>query len=53
MSYIGVRNSVGIGLGGIITLFGGRSDEQARDDLLTEDGNILVQEDSGLILQET
>ena len=54
MSYFGValRNSVAIGLGGIISLFGGRFDEQAQGNLLCENGDNLVQEDGGLILLE-
>jgi hypothetical protein len=52
MSFLAVRNAVGIGLGGIITLFGGRNSEQAQGNLLTESGNNLVQEDGGLILLE-
>jgi hypothetical protein len=52
MSFLAVRNAVGIGLGGIITLFGGRSSEQAQSNLLAEDGDNLVQEDGGLILLE-
>jgi hypothetical protein len=52
MSFLAVRNAVGIGLGGIITLFGGRNSEQAQSNLLTESGNNLVQEDGGLILLE-
>jgi len=51
-SFLAVRNAVGIGLGGIITLFGGRNSEQAQSNLLTESGNNLVQEDGGLILLE-
>ncbi len=54
MSYFGValRNAVAIGLGGIVTLFGGRSEEQAQSNLLCENGDFLVQEDGGLILLE-
>jgi glycerate kinase len=54
MSFFGVdlRNSVAIGLGGIISLFSGRGNDQALGDLLTEDNNNLVQEDGGLILLE-
>jgi hypothetical protein len=52
MSFLAVRNAVGIGLGGIITLFGGRNGEQALSNLLTESGDNLVQEDGGLILLE-
>ena len=54
MSFFGVdlRNSVAIGLGGIITLFSGRGEEQAQGDLLCENGDHLVQENGGLILLE-
>ena len=52
MSYFGVglRNAVSIGLGGIVSLFGGRSQEQAESDLICENGDYLVQEDGGFIL---
>lgn len=49
---VAMRNAVAIGLGGIATLFGGRSEEQAQEDLLCENGDFLVQEDGGLILLE-
>jgi hypothetical protein len=49
---VAFRNALGLGLGGIITLFGGRSSEQAQSNLLTESGDNLVQEDGGLILLE-
>lgn len=52
MSFLAVRSAVGIGLGGIISLFGGRSNEQVQSNLLTESGNNLVQEDGGLIFLE-
>jgi hypothetical protein len=52
MSFLDARNAVAIGLGGIITLFGGRGSEQAQSNLLTESSNNLVQEDGGLILVE-
>ena len=47
-----LRNAVAIGLGGVISLFSGRGDEQALGDLLCENGDHLVQEDGGLILLE-
>jgi hypothetical protein len=52
MSYFGVglRNAVSIGLGGLVTLFGGRSQEQAQGNLLCENGDYLVQEDGSFIL---
>jgi len=49
---VAFRNAVGLGLGGIISLFGGRGSEQAQSNLLTEIGDNLVQEDGGLILLE-
>jgi hypothetical protein len=49
---VALRNALGIGLGGIITLFGGSGDAQAQDNLLCENGENLVQEDDGLILLE-
>jgi hypothetical protein len=54
MSFFGpdLRNAVAIGLGGILSLFGGRSSEVAQSNLLTESGANLVQEDGGLILLE-
>lgn len=54
MSFFGVdwRNSVAVGLGGIISLFSGRGDEQAQGDLLCENGDHLIQEDGSLILLE-
>jgi hypothetical protein len=54
MSYfgLGLRNAVSIGLSGIVSLFGGRSGEQAQSNLLCENGDNLVQEDGGLILLE-
>lgn len=52
MSFLAVRNAVTIGLGGIVSLFGGRSSEVAQSNLLCENGNNLVQEDNSLILLE-
>ena len=53
MSFLAVRNAVGIGLGGIISLFSGTRDGGASvSNLLTESGDNLVQEDGGLILLE-
>lgn len=52
MSFLAVRNAVAIGLGGIVTLFGGRNEEQAQSNLLCENGDSLVQEDNSLILLE-
>lgn len=50
--FIAVRNAIGIGLGGVVSLFGGRWSEQAVGNLLTESSNNLVQEDGGLLLLE-
>jgi hypothetical protein len=54
MSFFGVaiRNSLAIGLGGIVCLFSGRAHDQTQSDLLTESNDNLVQEDGGLILLE-
>lgn len=49
---IDIRNSVAIGVGGIVSLFSGRANEQVNGDLLCENGNHLVQENGGLILLE-
>lgn len=49
---VALRNALGLGLGGIVSLFGGRGDEQAQSNLLCENGDNLVQEDGGLILLE-
>ena len=49
---VALRNSLALGLGGIVSLFGGRGDERAQSNLLCENGDNLVQEDGGLILLE-
>jgi hypothetical protein len=50
---VALRNALGIGLGGIATLFSGTRDSGvSASDLLTESGDNLVQEDGGLILLE-
>jgi hypothetical protein len=49
---VAFRNAIGLGLGGIISLFGGRGYEQSQSNLLTESSDNLVQEDGGLILLE-
>jgi hypothetical protein len=49
---VAFRNAVGLNLGGIISLFGGRNSEQAQGNLLCENGDHLVQEDNGLLLLE-
>lgn len=52
MSFFAVRNAIGIGLGGVISFFGGRGSEQSQNNLITESADNLVQEDGGLILLE-
>ena len=54
MSFFGVdvRNSVAIGLGGIVSLFSGRANEQAQSNILCESGDFLTQENGGFILLE-
>lgn len=50
---VGLRNSVAIGLAGIVSLFSGTLDSGASvGNLLCENGDNLVQEDGGLILLE-
>ena len=50
---IAIRNAVSIGLGGIATLFSGTIDSSAAaDNLLTESGANLVQENGDFILVE-
>lgn len=50
---VALRNSVAIGLGGVISLFSGTRDSGASvSNLLTEASDNLVQEDNGLILLE-
>jgi hypothetical protein len=50
---VALRNSVAIGLAGIVTLFSGTRDNGASvGNLLTESGANLVQEDGGQILLE-
>jgi hypothetical protein len=51
---VALRNAVGIGLGGIVTLFSGTrsSGSGAAGNLLCENNDNLVQEDGGLILLE-
>ena len=52
MSFLAARNAIGIGLGGIISFFGGRGEEQAQSNLLCENGDFLVQENGDFILLE-
>ena len=50
---VGLRNSVAIGLAGLVTQFSGTRDSGASvGNLLCENGDNLVQEDGGLILLE-
>lgn len=49
---VALRNSLALGLGGIVSLFSGRGNEQAQSNLLCENSDNLVQEDGGLILLE-
>lgn len=50
MSFLAARNAIGIGLGGIISFFGGRASEQAQGNLLCENGDFLVQENGDFII---
>jgi hypothetical protein len=50
MSFLSARNAIGLSLGGIISLFGGRGEEQAQSNLLCENGDFLVQENGDFIL---
>jgi hypothetical protein len=54
MSFFGmpIRNGVSIGLGSVISFLSGYADATAQNNLLTEIGDNLVQEDGGLILLE-
>lgn len=52
MSFLATRNAIAIGLGGIISLLGGKGTDLFTGSLLTESSNNLVQEDGGLILLE-
>jgi hypothetical protein len=50
---VGLRNSIAIGLAGLVTLFSGTRDSGASvGNLLTESGDNLSQEDGGMILLE-
>jgi hypothetical protein len=50
MSFFSVRNAISIGIGGVMSLFGGRGKEQAQNNLLCENGDFLVQENGDFIL---
>ena len=54
MSYFGIpiRNGVAIGLGAVVSLLSGYASAIVQNNLLTEAGDNLVQEDGGLILLE-
>jgi hypothetical protein len=53
MGFGGVpTNGMALGLGSLISLFSGNGPAQAQDNLLTEIGDNLVQEDGGLLLLE-
>ena len=54
MSFFGIpiRNGVSIGLGSVISFLSGYADATVQNNLLTENGDNLVQEDGGLILLE-
>lgn len=52
MSFLAARNALAIGLGGVVSLFGGRASEIAQSNILCENGDNLVQEDGGFLLLE-
>ncbi len=54
MSFFGIpiRNGIAIGLGSVISLLSGYANATVQNNLLTEIGNNLVQENDGLILLE-
>lgn len=47
---VGIRNSIAIGIGGIISLFSGYGRDQVQNNLASENGDNIVQEDGGFIL---
>jgi hypothetical protein len=47
---VGLRNGVAIGLGSIVSFFSGYGRDQALDNLITESGANLVQENGSFIL---
>ena len=47
-----LRNGIAIGLGSIISFLSGYADATVQSNLLTENGDNLVQEDGGLLLLE-
>lgn len=52
MSFLAVRNAIGIGLGGVISFFGGRGSEQSQNNLVCENNDFLIQENGDFILLE-
>jgi hypothetical protein len=54
MSFFGIhiRNGIAIGLGSVASLLSGYANATVQNNLLTEIGDNLVQEDGGLILLE-
>ena len=49
---VGLRNAVGLGLGGVISFVTGYASDIIFGNLETESGENLVQEDGGLLLLE-
>lgn len=49
---VGLRNAVGLGLGGVISFVTGYASDIIFGNLETESGDNLVQEDGGLLLLE-
>jgi hypothetical protein len=49
---VGVRNGIAVGLGSLISFVGGYARDIIFENLETEAGDNLVQEDGGLILLE-
>lgn len=47
---VGLRTGVAVGLGSIATFFSGYGRDQAENNLITEAGANLVQEDGGFII---
>ena len=47
---VGLRNAIGLGLGGVISFFSGYGQDQALNNLATEADDNLVQENGSFIL---
>ena len=47
---VGLRNAIGLGLGGVISFFAGYAQDQALNNLATEADDNLVQENGSFIL---